>query len=55
MGCPFRYRRRERRYSFGVDPEFMDFVEGRADKAEAAFNEKYPTCWDKFLNWIGWR
>lgn len=37
-----------------VDPGFMDFVIEADDRAEAAFNEKFPTCWRKFLHWLGW-
>jgi hypothetical protein len=54
MQCPFRYRRRWQKFSFGVDPGFMDFVTEQDDRAEVEFNEKYPTCWDKFLHWLGW-
>lgn len=52
MQCPFRYRRRTK-FSFGVAADFYDFIAERDDKAEAAFNAKYPTCWDKFLHWLG--
>lgn len=62
MKCPFRYRksrRNYRSYSFGVAPDFMDFVEeaedrrmAAEDEREAEFNRKYPTCWDKFLHRI---
>lgn len=51
MRCPFRYRRREN-FSFGVAPDFMDFVSDRDDRAEATFNAKFPTCWAKFVNWL---
>jgi hypothetical protein len=54
MRCPFRYRRRER-FLPGCDPDFMDFIEERDDRAEAAFNARFPSCWAKFLHWIGWR
>lgn len=54
MRCPFRYRRREN-FSFGVDPEFMDYVSERDDAAERWLNTNYPTCWQKFLYWLGWR
>lgn len=54
MRCPFRYRIREKHYSFGVAPEFLDFVTQREDEAEASFNRAYPTCWRKFLHWLGW-
>lgn len=52
MNCPFRYRRRTK-FSFMVDPSFVDYIVERDDRAEAAFNEKYPTCWDKLLHWLG--
>lgn len=52
MQCPFRYRRREH-YSFGVDPEFMDYIDAIDSRAEAALNAAYPTCWRKFLHWLG--
>lgn len=65
MQCPFRYRkakRRYRNYSFGVAPDFMDFVEEAEDvrmaaeyEREAEFNKAYPTCWAKFLHRIGMR
>lgn len=53
--CPFRYRRRFKRFSFGVDPGFMDHVTAIDDDAEREYNEKYPTCWDRFLHWIEWK
>lgn len=65
MKCPFRYRksrRNYRSYSFGVAPDFMDFVEQAEDRRMAAeddrereFNEAHPTCWKKFLYRIGMR
>jgi hypothetical protein len=54
MRCPFSYRAPRRRFSFGVAPEFLDFVMDRDRAAEAEFNRKYPTCWRKFLHWVGW-
>lgn len=54
MRCPFRYLRREN-FSFGVDPDFMDFVTEQDDRAEAEFNAAHPTCWLKFLHWLGVR
>lgn len=54
MKCPFRYRRREH-FSFGVDPGFLDYVTREDDRAETAFDAAYPTCWTKFLHWLGAR
>lgn len=56
MNCPFRYRGSRRNYSFGVDPEFMDWCDDQDRAAEEAFNRRYPTCWAKFVNWLkeGW-
>lgn len=54
MRCPFRYRRRNR-FSFGVAGDFIDFLEERDNEAEAELNRKYPTCWAKFLHWLGLR
>jgi hypothetical protein len=51
MKCPFRYKWRQN-FSFGVDGEFLDWCNERDAKAEKAFNEKYPTCWKKFLHWL---
>jgi hypothetical protein len=51
MSCPFDYKRRER-FSFGVAGEFVDYCAERDDEREAAFNERYPTCWQKFLAWL---
>jgi hypothetical protein len=36
-----------------VDPDFVMFVMDREAAAEQAFDEKYPTCWAKFLHWLG--
>lgn len=65
MNCPFRYRkakRHYRRYSFGVSPDFMDFVEEAEDRRMAAedererqFNLAHPTCFQKFLYRVGLR
>lgn len=52
MRCPFNYRRRKR-FSFGVASEFVHFVMEREDAEEAAYNAAYPTCWHKFLLWLG--
>lgn len=54
MRCPFRYRRRNK-FSFGVSGDFLEWVMEQDDLAEAAFNEANPTCWDKFLHWLGRR
>lgn len=54
MQCPFRYRRRTK-FSFGVDPEFLDFIGERDDAAERELNAEYPSCWAKFLHWLGTR
>lgn len=51
--CPFRYRRRWTKFSFGVDPEFMDHVMAIDDAAEREYEKKYPTCWRRFLHWLG--
>lgn len=51
MICPFRFRRREK-FSFGVDPGFLDYVMEAEDEAEAEYNRLYPTCWKKFLYWL---
>jgi hypothetical protein len=47
-------------YSIGVDPEFIDYIEaceaqeGREYWAKYnAFLDRYPTCWLRFLNWLG--
>jgi len=47
-------------FSFGVDPGFVDYVEEcEAREAEEywtkynAYFERYPTCWLRFLNWLG--
>jgi hypothetical protein len=64
MRCPFGRphppRRRTMPYSVGVDPEFIDYVEaceaqeGREYWAKYnAFLDQYPTCWLRFLNWLG--
>ena len=55
MRCPFGYTRRWTKFSFGVDPDFMDKVMAEDDQAERAFNAAHPTCWLKFLHWIGVR
>ena len=65
MKCPFGYRRARRsyrEYSFGVAPDFMDFVEEAEDRRMAAdaerekeFNKEHPTCWAKFLHRLGLR
>jgi hypothetical protein len=55
MRCPFRFHRKWTKFSFGVDPEFMDRVTEQEAQAEAEFNEKYPRCWDKFKHWLGIR
>lgn len=54
MSCPFRFRRTNK-FSFGVAWEFVDFVTEREDRAEAEHNARYPTCWAKFLHWLGRR
>lgn len=53
MECPFRYRAPKHSWSPGVAGEFVQYVLDREESEEVAFNEKHPTCWDKFLNWIG--
>jgi hypothetical protein len=52
--CPFRYRPKRRRYSFGVAGGFLDYIDECERKAEADYNAKYVTCWDRFLHWLGW-
>jgi hypothetical protein len=52
MRCPFRYRRRDQKFSFGVDPGYLDFIMAQEDAAEAEFDAKYPTCWAKFKHWL---
>lgn len=54
MRCPFRYRPTNRRYSFGVAGDFLDFIEEREREAAEDYERKYTTCWAKFLHWIGW-
>lgn len=54
MRCPFRYKRQEH-FSFGVSPDYMDCVIALDDEAESAYNAKHPTCWAKFLHWLGLR
>jgi hypothetical protein len=43
-----------------VSGDYMDYMEEIDDRAQEAywteynaFAEKYPTCWDKFLNLLG--
>lgn len=52
MRCPWRYRR-QTKFSFGVDPDYLDHIGEQDDKDEAEFNAKYPTCWAKFVHWLG--
>ena len=52
MMCPFRYKRRKRKFSFGVAPSFVDYIVDKDDEAERLFNATYPTCWKKFLHWL---
>ena len=54
MRCPFAYKRRTK-FSEGVAGEFVDYCAERDDKREAVFNQLYPTCWRKFLFWLGYR
>jgi hypothetical protein len=53
--CPFRYRRKFKTFSFGVSPEFMDRAIQSDDWAGQFYNKQYPTCWDRFLHWVGWK
>lgn len=55
MRCPFRYRRRRRRYTFGVSADFIEYVEAEEAREEAEYDAAYPTCWAKFLHWLGAR
>lgn len=54
MLCPFRYRRRNN-WSPGADPDFMEFIEWNDIQAERSFDERFPSCWAKFLHWLGVR
>lgn len=54
MNCPFRYRRQQY-FSTIVSGDYMDFMETRDDEAERAYNAAYPTCWAKFMHWLGVR
>lgn len=54
MNCPFRYKRRTK-FSFGVASDFLDYWQDKEDREESEFNIKYPTCWDKFLYWLGYK
>lgn len=52
MRCPFDYKRRDN-FSFGVDPGFLDYCAEIDDVTEYEYNLRYPTCWQKFLHWLG--
>jgi hypothetical protein len=53
MRCPFRFRPPKRRYSFGVAGDFLDYIEEQDRRAEAEYDAAYPTCWLRFLHWLG--
>jgi hypothetical protein len=49
-------------FSFGVADGFIDYIEEvEAREAELywakynAFLDQYPTCWSRFLHWLGWK
>lgn len=50
--CPFRWRRPNRKFTFGVAGDFIDFVEKLDDEAERAYNLKYDTCWKRFVHFL---
>lgn len=52
MRCPFRWKAPKRKFSFGVDGGFVDFVEELDQKAEEAYYAKYDTCWKRFKHWL---
>lgn len=54
MACPFRYRSRQH-FSLGADPDFVMWSIERDAEAEREFDRLYPTCWVKFLHWLGLR
>lgn len=55
MQCPFHFKAPSRRYSFGVAGDFVDYIEEQNRRAKARYDELYPTCWLRFLHWLGWR
>ena len=49
-------------YHIGTAEGFIDYMEEQDRIASEeywrkyhAFLDKYPTCWDRFLNFIGWK
>jgi hypothetical protein len=63
--CPFGRPHppvRRTSFSFGVADGFIDYIEEvEAREAELywakynAFLDQYPTCWSRFLHWLGWK
>jgi hypothetical protein len=66
MRCPFGRAKPPKGWNgphhFGTAWQFIEYVEEQDRLASEEywtkyneFHRKYPTCWDKFLNWIGWK
>lgn len=64
MRCPFGRPHPPRGWdgpkSIGVAEGFIEYMEEMDERASEAywakynaFAEKYPTCWLRFLNWLG--
>lgn len=51
--CPFDFKYPNRRYSFMVDPGFVEYCEECDERARLDYEAKYVTCWDRFLHWLG--
>ena len=66
MRCPFGRPHPPRGWNgphrIGTAEGFIDYMEEQDARASEeywarynVFAEKYPTCWLRFLNWLGWR
>jgi hypothetical protein len=55
MACPFSYRAPKHKVSFGVDGEYLDFIEEQDRLDKEHYERTYPTCWLRFLHWLSAR
>lgn len=51
--CPWRYRRKHETFSTIVSGDYVDHMVANDDRNEAEHDRKWPTCWAKFLHWLG--
>lgn len=50
--CPFEFKDKWTP-SFGIASDFYDYMEEQIEIKKDRYYKKYPTCWKRFLHWLG--